>query len=120
MGSPHRFPSALPGDLRWSALAANGDRSCARSFRRHGCAHCFLDKQVFSITFSFTAHANDIFSPRQFEIGLDKLVDTARAIVTETDYAALFLRDRFSHHADRVHRIYNGLDLAEFGRADFS
>jgi glycosyltransferase involved in cell wall biosynthesis len=30
------------------------------------------------------------------------------------------LRDRFSHHGDRVHRIYNGLDLAEFGRADFS
>ena len=41
-------------------------------------------------------------------------------IVTETDYAARFLRERFSHRADRIHRIYNGLDLAEFGRADFS
>src|SRR6266478_1554951 len=80
----------------------------------------FWINKFFSITFSFTAHANDIFSPRQFEIGLDKLVDTARAIITETDYAARFLRDRFSHRADRVHRIYNGLDLAEFGRADFS
>src|SRR5438094_544493 len=80
----------------------------------------FWINKFFSITFSFTAHANDIFSPRQFEIGLDKLVDTARAIVTETDYAARFLRERFSHRADRVHRIYNGLDLAEFGRADFS
>src|SRR5437870_12377039 len=80
----------------------------------------FWIAKFFSITFSFTAHANDIFSPRQFEIGLDKLVDTARAIVTETDYAARFLRDRFSHRADRIHRIYNGLDLAEFGRADFS
>src|SRR2546430_15357090 len=80
----------------------------------------FWINKFFSITFSFTAHANDIFSPRQFEIGLDKLVDTARAIVTETDYAARFLRERFSRRADRVHRIYNGLDLAEFGRADFS
>ena len=80
----------------------------------------FWINKFFSITFSFTAHANDIFSPRQFEIGLDKLCDTARAIVTETDYAARFLRERFSHRADRVHRIYNGLDLAEFGRADFS
>jgi glycosyltransferase involved in cell wall biosynthesis len=79
----------------------------------------WIDK-FFPITFSFTAHANDIFSPREFEIGLDKLVDTARTIVTETDYAAGFLRERFSHRADRVHRIYNGLDLAEFGRADFS
>jgi glycosyltransferase involved in cell wall biosynthesis len=80
----------------------------------------FWINKFFSITFSFTAHANDIFSPRQFEIGLDKLVDRARVIVTETDYAAGFLRERFSHCADRVHRIYNGLDLAEFGRADFS
>jgi len=80
----------------------------------------FWINKFFSITFSVTAHANDIFSPRQFEIGLDKLVDTARVIVTETDYAARFLRDQFPHRADRVHRIYNGLDLAEFGRADFS
>jgi glycosyltransferase involved in cell wall biosynthesis len=80
----------------------------------------FWINKFFSITFSFTAHANDIFSPRQFEIGLDKLVDKARVIVTETDYAARFLRERFSSRADCVHRIYNGLDLTEFGRADFS
>src|SRR5206468_10397622 len=80
----------------------------------------FWINKFFSITFSVTAHANDIFAPRQFEIGLDKLVDTARVVVTETDYAARFLRDQFPHRADRVHRIYNGLDLAEFGRADFS
>jgi colanic acid/amylovoran biosynthesis glycosyltransferase len=80
----------------------------------------FWINKFFSITFSVTAHANDIFAPRQFEIGLDKLVDTARLIVTETDYAARFLREQFPHRADRVHRIYNGLDLAEFRRADFS
>jgi len=80
----------------------------------------FWLNQFFQISFSFTAHANDIFAPRQFEITLDRLVDGARAIVTETDYAAEFLRERFSHRANRVHRIYNGLDFAEFGRADFS
>ncbi|HEY2680133.1 MAG TPA: glycosyltransferase, partial [Candidatus Udaeobacter sp.] len=80
----------------------------------------FWINRFFSINFSFTAHANDIFSPRQFEIGLDQLVDKARVIVTETDYAARFLRDQFPHRADHVHRVYNGLDLAEFGRADFS
>jgi colanic acid/amylovoran biosynthesis glycosyltransferase len=76
--------------------------------------------KFFSITFSFTAHANDIFAPRDFEIGLDKLVDTARVIVTETDYAAQFLRERFPKRADRIHRVYNGLNLAEFGRTNFS
>ena len=80
----------------------------------------FWIHRFFPMTFSFTAHANDIFAPRHFEIGLDKLVDAARVIVTETDYAAQFLRERFPQRADSVHRIYNGLDLAEFERADFS
>ena len=70
--------------------------------------------KFFPITFSFTAHANDIFTPRKFEIGLDKLVDAARVVITETDYAEKFLRERFPDRADGIHRIYNGLDLAPF------
>jgi colanic acid/amylovoran biosynthesis glycosyltransferase len=80
----------------------------------------FWIAKFFPITFSFTAHANDIFAPRNFEIGLDKLISAARVIVTETDYSEKFLRERFPERADRIHRIYNGLNLAEFGRANFS
>jgi colanic acid/amylovoran biosynthesis glycosyltransferase len=80
----------------------------------------FWIHKFFPVTFSFTAHANDIFAPRNFEVGLDRLVDTARAIVTVSDYAKKFLQERFPERADRVRRIYNGLNLAEFGRADFS
>ena len=80
----------------------------------------FWIQKFFGISFSFTAHANDIFAPRDFEIGVDKLVGAARAIITETDYAKKFLQERFPERADRIHRIYNGLNLAEFRRADFS
>jgi colanic acid/amylovoran biosynthesis glycosyltransferase len=80
----------------------------------------FWIAKFFPITFSFTAHANDIFVPRKFEIGLDQLVGAARVVVTETDYAEKFLRERFPERADRIHRIYNGLNLAEFGRATFA
>src|SRR5882724_10682823 len=80
----------------------------------------FWIHRFFPMTFSFTAHANDIFAPRDFEIGLDKLVDAARIIVTVTDYAARFLRERFPNRADRIYRVYNGLNLSEFGRTDFS
>jgi len=79
----------------------------------------FWIARFFPITFSLTAHANDIFAPRNFEIGLDKLVGVARVIITETDYAAKFLQERFPERAERIHRIYNGLNLAEFGRATF-
>ena len=80
----------------------------------------FWIHKFFPVTFSFTAHANDIFAPRNFEIGLDKLVDTARVIVTVSDYAKKFLQERFPERGDRIHRIYNGVNLAEFGRANFS
>jgi len=80
----------------------------------------FWIHRFFPVTFSFTAHANDIFAPRNFEIGLDKLVDTARVIVTVSDYAKKFLQERVPERADYICRIYNGLNLAEFGRADFS
>src|SRR5438105_7238597 len=80
----------------------------------------FWIHKFFPVTFSFTAHANDIFAPRNFEIGLDKLVDTARGVVTVSDYAKKFLQERFPERADRIRRIYNGVNLAEFGRADFS
>jgi colanic acid/amylovoran biosynthesis glycosyltransferase len=80
----------------------------------------FWIAKFFPITFSFTAHANDIFAPKKFETGLDKLVGAARVVVTETDYAEKFLRERFPERADQIRRIYNGLNLAEFGRATFS
>jgi colanic acid/amylovoran biosynthesis glycosyltransferase len=80
----------------------------------------FWIAKFFPITFSFTAHANDIFAPRNFEIGLDKLINAARVIVTETDYSEKFLQERFPERADRIHRVYNGLNLGEFGHANFS
>lgn len=80
----------------------------------------FWIARFFPITFSFTAHANDVFAPRKFEVGLDKLVQAATVVVTETDYSEKFLRERFPERADRIHRIYNGLNLAEFRRATFS
>jgi len=80
----------------------------------------FWIAKFFDIAFSFTAHANDIFAPRQFEIGLDRLVDLARAVVTVTDYGANFLKERFSKPAERICRIYNGVDLKQFECAHFS
>jgi glycosyltransferase involved in cell wall biosynthesis len=101
-------------------LQEMGIRHVHAHFAGMAARNAYWIHKFFSITFSFTAHANDIFAPRDFEIGLDKLVAAARVIVTETDYAAQFLRERFPKRAERIHRVYNGLNLAEFGRSDFS
>jgi colanic acid/amylovoran biosynthesis glycosyltransferase len=80
----------------------------------------FWIKQFFNVPFSFTAHANDIFAPRAFVIGLDRLIEAASAIITESDYAANYLRERFPQSAAKIQRVYNGLDPSSFDRADFS
>ncbi|MDP9098020.1 MAG: glycosyltransferase family 4 protein [Verrucomicrobiota bacterium] len=76
-------------------------------------------KQFFAISYSFTAHANDIFAPRDFTVSLSKLLGGADAIVTVSDYAARHLRDRFPEAASKVHRVYNGVDLSRFHPTDF-
>jgi colanic acid/amylovoran biosynthesis glycosyltransferase len=76
-------------------------------------------RQFFGIPYSFTAHANDIFAPRDFVVSLAKLMEGAANIVTVSEYAAGLLRDRYPESATKIHRIYNGVDLSRFHPADF-
>ena len=101
-------------------LQEEGIRHVHAHFAGMAARTAFWIARFFPITFSFTAHANDIFAPRNFEIGLDKLIAAASVIITETDYSENFLRERCPERGERIHRVYNGVDLAEFGRATFS
>jgi glycosyltransferase involved in cell wall biosynthesis len=76
-------------------------------------------REFFAIPYSVTAHANDIFAPRDFAVSLSMLMKGAAAIVTVSDYAARHLRDRFPDAAANVHRVYNGVDLSRFHPTDF-
>jgi len=75
-------------------------------------------RQFFAIPYSFTAHANDIFAPRDFVVSLPKLVEAAAAIVTVSDYSAGDLKARFPESAAKVHRIYNGVNFSRFHPPD--
>src|SRR6266513_1627375 len=76
----------------------------------------FWIKKFFGIDYSVTVHANDIFVPANFEIGLSEILSSAIAV---SDFAANQLRQRFPEYAARVHRIYNGIDPAKFYPAEF-
>jgi len=75
--------------------------------------------RFFGIPFSLTAHANDIFAPRDFVVSLAKLIEDAAAVVTVSDFAVGQLRKRFPASAGKIHRVYNGVDLARFQPATF-
>src|SRR5712675_2510248 len=79
----------------------------------------FWIRKFFGINYSLTVHANDIFVPPNFEIGLSEILSSASAIVAASDFAANQLRERFPENARRVHRSYNGIDCARFKRAQF-
>ena len=68
-------------------------------------------KQFFGIDYSLTAHANDIFAPRDFVVSLSKIVDSAAAVVTVSDFAASRLKEQFPENAAKIHRVYNGVNL---------
>jgi glycosyltransferase involved in cell wall biosynthesis len=76
-------------------------------------------REFFAIPYTFTAHANDIFAPRDFVVSLAKLIENAAAVVTVSDYAVRLLQERFPQGAAKVHRVYNGVDLSHFQPTDF-
>lgn len=77
----------------------------------------FWIQRFFGIDYSLTVHANDIFVPNNFEIGLSQIFSAASAIIAVSDFAANQLRDRFPKAATRVHRIYNGINCGSFRSA---
>lgn len=83
-----------------------------------GARTCWWLRKFFGLSFSFTAHANDIFCrPEPQTPEFSALFHDASLIVTVSDYTAGQLRARFPDDAPRVRRVYNGLDLAPFREA---
>lgn len=73
-----------------------------------------LVARLTGISYTFTAHAKDIFhadvEPNQLQT---KLRDAA-SVVTVSDFNDRWLRTQFGDAASRVRRIYNGLSLSDF------
>lgn len=63
------------------------------------------------VSYSFTAHAKDIYHDNVSPESLRRKLASAAAVVTVSDYNLRFLREHYDGAAEGVHRIYNGLDL---------
>lgn len=76
-----------------------------------------LAAAVLGVGYTFTAHAKDIFHEDVDPEDLRRKLADARAVVTVSDHNLAHLRATFGPAADRVRRVYNGLDLAEHARS---
>ena len=76
-----------------------------------------LAAALAGIGYSFTAHAKDIFCEYDEPQDLERKLREAARAVTVSDYNLAYLRDRFGIAAQRLVRIYNGIDLDRFAWA---
>ncbi len=101
-------------------LQAAGVRHLHAHFAGLAARTAFWVERFFGIGFSFTAHANDIFAPKEFTISLGNLIEAARAVVTVSDFGVAYLRGKFPGEALKFLRVYNGIELDRFQAASFT
>ena len=71
--------------------------------------------ELTGIPYTFTAHARDIYVDTQRKL-LRRQIEQARAVVTVSQYNREYLKEQICPSSSgKVHCIYNGLDLADFG-----
>jgi colanic acid/amylovoran biosynthesis glycosyltransferase len=100
-------------------LRESGVRHVHAHFAGMAARTAYWLRELFDITYSFTAHANDIFAPRDFVVSVARLIETAETVVTVSDFAVRALQERFPAAAQKIQRVYNGIDVDAFPQASF-
>ncbi|WP_292291951.1 glycosyltransferase family 4 protein [Marivita sp.] len=70
-----------------------------------------LAAAIAGIGYSFTAHAKDIYHDYGHDTGLAEKLRDADAVATVSEFNLAHLRNTYGADAEKVTRIYNGLDL---------
>lgn len=73
-----------------------------------------LAARMTGISYSFTAHAKDIFHQDVNSDRLRQQIQDAAYVITISDYNHRLLSELCPEAATKIHRIYNGLDLIKY------
>lgn len=71
-------------------------------------------KAISGIPFSVTAHGQDFMADLGNDDLLSEICAEAEFIAVETDYSRGLLAQRCPEAANKIHRVYNGMELANF------
>ncbi|HEX4640304.1 MAG TPA: glycosyltransferase [Chthoniobacterales bacterium] len=101
----------------------------AELFRREGVEHFHVHfanraahtalflKAMSGIPFSLTAHGQDFMADLGNDNLLREICDAAEFVAVETEYSRGLMQARCPNAASKIHRVYNGMDLANFAGA---
>ncbi len=112
-----------------AALRARNALYFAELFRREGIGHVHVHfanraahtaiflKELSGIPFSITAHGQDFMSDLAQDDLLREICAAADFVAVETDYSRVLIQKRCPESAAKIHRVYNGMDLANISQA---
>ena len=98
----------------------------AELFRREGVDHFHVHfanraahtalflKAMSGISFSVTAHGQDFMADLGNDDLLCEICDAAEFVAVETEYSRGLMQARCPNAAQKIHRVYNGMDLTNF------
>jgi glycosyltransferase involved in cell wall biosynthesis len=101
----------------------------AELFRREGVDHFHVHfanraaqtalflKAISGLPFSLTAHGQDFMADLGNDDLLREICDAAEFVAVETEYSRGLMQARCPSAAEKIHRVYNGMDLANFAGA---
>ena len=101
----------------------------ARLFQRLGIRHVHVHfanrathtalflKAIAGIPFSFTPHAQDFMVDLGSDALLAEMCREAEAVIAVSDFSLNLLKEKCPDSANRMHRVYNGLDVSAFPAA---
>src|SRR4051812_14747337 len=71
-------------------------------------------KTISGIPFSVTAHGQDFLADLGNDDLLCEICDAAEFVAVETEYSRGLMQARCPTSAQKIHRVYNGMDLTNF------
>ncbi|HEX8076792.1 MAG TPA: glycosyltransferase, partial [Chthoniobacterales bacterium] len=132
----NRWPQALidAHDKKYgravkAATRARNASYFAELFRREGVDHFHVHfanraahtalflKAMAGIPFSVTAHGQDFMADLGNNDLLREICDEAEFVAVETEYSRGLMQARCPNAAQKIHRVYNGMDLGNFPQA---
>ena len=131
----NRWPEALIatheqkyGSAVKAATRARNAAYFAELFARHKIDHFHVHfanraahtalflKAMANIPFSITAHGQDFMADLGNDDLLREICDAAEFVAVETEYSRGLMAQRCPEAAGKIHRVYNGMNLANFLR----
>ncbi len=104
-------------EVHAAALLATRVKACGIThlhahFATSAATVAMLGAAMSGVTYSFTAHAKDIYIDSVDHDHMRRLLQGAARVITVSDYNAAHFVRQYGHDADKVTRIYNGLPMA--------